>query len=226
MRPEEPISYRDLALALLEFIPEMKNKLVSFPTLQRVAGLYKKIIETEWDKRFKANQIEVITIEECWNLIHYCRHSHLNQPVANYDHQEVEIRHLFAKDNPFVEPLFRQPIDADLRVFIVWNDAQADVELHVIEPDGQRCYSMNNFTSNGGLISRDCVGFGPEEYMIRTANPGKYTILVKLFSRINKYLPVIVRASITTRYGTIENEQTQSLSVVLREEKKNIPLLR
>lgn len=40
----------------------------------------------------------------------------------------------------------------------------------MIEPDGQRCYSFCNKTTNGGRLSEDCCGYGPEEYFLPRAD--------------------------------------------------------
>eukprot|EP01125_Pyxidicula_operculata_P003671 TRINITY_DN1487_c2_g1_i2.p2 TRINITY_DN1487_c2_g1~~TRINITY_DN1487_c2_g1_i2.p2 ORF type:complete len:1435 (-),score=386.19 TRINITY_DN1487_c2_g1_i2:4641-8945(-) len=75
--------------------------------------------------------------------------------------------------------------EVDIRVVLQWHD-NVDVELHVVQPSGERCYSFHNTTVEGGLISTDCTGFGPEEFIIRRATAGKYSIFAKMFHTPHK----------------------------------------
>jgi hypothetical protein len=78
---------------------------------------------------------------------------------------------------------------------------------------------MNNFTSNGGLLSCDCIGFGPEEYWIKRATPGQYDIKLKLFSNTNKSQPVVASVWVWVKFGG-EDETLFRRTVVLRDEKE------
>lgn len=69
------------------------------------------------------------------------------------------------------------------RVVITWTNPEADVELHVFEPDGQHCYSFANTTTNGGRLSQDCKGYGPEEYLIEKAGIFDGCFKVLFFSK-------------------------------------------
>lgn len=40
-------------------------------------------------------------------------------------------------------------LGVDLRVVLTWDLDMTDVELHVIEPDGEHCHSFYNHTRNG-----------------------------------------------------------------------------
>ncbi len=69
---------------------------------------------------------------------------------------------------------------ADLRVTISWNTDNTDVDLWVVEPNGEACGYSHEKTSNGGRLLDDMTGgYGPERYQIRKAPPGEYVVLVK-----------------------------------------------
>src|SRR4051812_38355824 len=70
-------------------------------------------------------------------------------------------------NNPSLGFFVDNTIKGDIRVTISWCNSEADVELHVYEPNGEHCYSFNNCTSNDGRLSLDCNGYGPEEYFLK-----------------------------------------------------------
>ena len=74
-------------------------------------------------------------------------------------------------------------LDTDVRIVIEWTNDDADIDLWVIEPGGERVYYGNEDSEGGGLISNDMTdGYGPEEYVVRRAKPGKYRIKIDGYS--------------------------------------------
>lgn len=72
-----------------------------------------------------------------------------------------------------------QPMPSDLRVVINWNTKSTDVNLSVTDPKGEKCYYAHNRTTTGGRLSRNITeGFGPEQYLLRSAASGRYKIEV------------------------------------------------
>jgi hypothetical protein len=70
-------------------------------------------------------------------------------------------------------------LDTDVRIVMTWTADDADIDLWVDEPDGERVYYKNALSSAGGRISNDMTdGYGPEEYAIRRAPKGNYEIRV------------------------------------------------
>lgn len=43
----------------------------------------------------------------------------------------------------------RIALGVDLRVVLTWDLDMTDLELHVTEPNGERCHSFHNHTTNG-----------------------------------------------------------------------------
>lgn len=73
-------------------------------------------------------------------------------------------------------------LDTDLRIVIEWTADDADVDLWVIEPNGEKVYYAKQISSSGGAITNDMTdGYGPEEYVIHRAPSGEYQV------RINGY---------------------------------------
>lgn len=70
-------------------------------------------------------------------------------------------------------------LDSDVRIVIEWTADDADLDLWVIEPNGEKVYYGDQTSSAGGLISNDMTdGYGPEEYVIRRAPGGDYRVRV------------------------------------------------
>ncbi len=73
-----------------------------------------------------------------------------------------------------------RPIDYQLTTH--WNSDSTDIDLWVIEPDGERCYYSHRETTLGGKLFWDITnGLGPELYHARKAAPGPYHVVVHYF---------------------------------------------
>jgi hypothetical protein len=81
-----------------------------------------------------------------------------------------------------LDPRLVALLDTDVRIVIEWTADDADIDLWVIEPNGEKVFYGDKTSSSGGQISNDMTdGYGPEEYAIRRAPAGGYEI------RINGY---------------------------------------
>jgi len=101
---------------------------------------------------------------------------------------------------------------ADVVVTMMWNQDETDVDMHVIEPNGEECSYQNKKTNSGGQITTDIrTGFGPEMYFNANAPRGKYELKAKFFSSgqnrtstRNKVYMTIIR-----NFGTDEESLTR-----------------
>jgi hypothetical protein len=174
-RPEQPQSFRDLALVLAK-----RNKPGD---RKRAAELLECVKQEPWG--LQHNQIETIAATDLqW----------LNFLATKREEEESGDSNI---------ETFTDGMPLDLRVVCTWNTTQTDVELIVTDPTGETCHSFHNLTRIGGLISRDFThGLGPVEFSLRRAIPGKYTISVRLFSSIRSRRdpPTVACVSIWTRF--------------------------
>eukprot|EP01106_Pelomyxa_sp_JSP_P007302 TRINITY_DN2202_c0_g3_i1.p1 TRINITY_DN2202_c0_g3~~TRINITY_DN2202_c0_g3_i1.p1 ORF type:complete len:274 (+),score=84.77 TRINITY_DN2202_c0_g3_i1:69-824(+) len=181
LRPEEPQSYRDLAAAMV-----LRGRPTDATT---VLTLLCKVVMGSWDIRF--HQVEVVALVELFSA--RCQ-TDLAAAQACVAWQLLE-RSLGAPC---------RPVATDLRVVATWNLDVVNLELHVIEPNGERCYPFHNHTAMGGLLSKDMArGYGPVEYLIRNASAGTYQIFIKLYASSGKTVvqPVSACVTIHTFYG-------------------------
>jgi len=80
----------------------------------------------------------------------------------------------------------RRDESAELQVETMWDSNYTDVDLHVIEPDGEEVYYHHMNSKHGGSLHADVTsGFGPETYTIPHATPGPYKILLHYYAGDN-----------------------------------------
>ncbi|QSQ24210.1 DUF2135 domain-containing protein [Pyxidicoccus parkwayensis] len=83
-------------------------------------------------------------------------------------------------DEPMEGPVALSPIDYQLTTH--WNSDSTDIDLWVIEPNGERCYYQHKNTRLGGKLFWDITdGLGPELYHARKAAPGPYHVVVHYY---------------------------------------------
>ena len=194
LRPEEPQSLRDLALALAE-----RGKARHTPgDITEAMALLDKMILSEWE-RFP--EIELVALEE------------LNALMAWSKSQEWAKSPTF----PALDERLRKNLEVDVRIVMSWDADNTDVDLHVLEPSGQEAFFSQNRTAIGGLVSHDFTqGYGPEEYMVRRALPGAYKILAHYYGSRQQTVtgPTTITATIFTDFGR-PTEKKQVLTLRL-----------
>ncbi|MCL2790735.1 MAG: DUF2135 domain-containing protein [Desulfobulbus sp.] len=68
---------------------------------------------------------------------------------------------------------------AQMRVILAWDDPQAQVDLHVLTPDGQHAFwGRPTLTGGGGLDVDSVDGAGPQMFTITAAQRGLYQFYV------------------------------------------------
>ena len=111
---------------------------------------------------------------------------------------------------PLKEPLpvpdaLRADLPVDLRVVLTWNLKDTDLDLHVIDPHGEKVYFAHQTSHQGGHLSRDSTaGNGPEEFILRNPVPGEYRVKVNFYgSRENRLLrEATVKVVFQRQFGT------------------------
>lgn len=74
---------------------------------------------------------------------------------------------------------------ARVRVILAWDDPQAELDLHVITPDGQHAFWGQPVLNNGGGLDVDGVdGAGPEMFSMTAPMPGVYHVYVNYWGNI------------------------------------------
>ena len=177
LAPEEPQSYRDLALTLDE---EEK--------FQEAVDVMMTLVKYRFDSRFP--EIEAIALTE------------INRMVARAERKGIAIKDFDAK--------YRHLVDTDIRIVMNWDADMMDIDLWTTDPFHVKCYYGYRLTPTGGRNSCDFTqGYGPEEFMIRDAIKGKYTIQAHYYaSHSQKVLgPVTVYVEVFTNFGRLDEKR-------------------
>jgi uncharacterized protein YfaP (DUF2135 family) len=101
-----------------------------------------------------------------------------------------------------------------LRIIGAWDDNQAEIDLHIITPDGQHAFFAHPYLTNGGGLDADSVdGPGPEMFTMTSPLRGTYQVWVNYWGNFNDSGYHFKEATrqrpiITTRITLVFNENT------------------
>jgi hypothetical protein len=203
-RPFEPHSYRDLARSL-----EACGK------YGLAAVEYETILAGTWHARFR-DSLKQVALEEYATMM---RDALRRKAVTG------KLAYLFGERLEKLDPSRAQ---ADLRVTISWNTDATDVDLWVIEPDGEKCFYQHNKTKSGGELSQDMTqGYGPERYQIQKAQKGTYRIVVHYYSVNPNLLAGETHVNVTlTKFAGTPQETTERHTVILKQHGEEVEVCR
>ncbi len=213
LRPEEPQSYRDLALVLMRrgdkgvykhkvrSVSPGKESMTRQKDYKRSIELLYHVVMNQWD-RFK--EIEVIALTELNRIIPRAKKAGV---------QRIP-----------VDPRLIKLLDMDVRIILSWDADLTDMDLWITEPSGEKAYYSHPKTTIGGHVSRDFTrGYGPEEYLLKKAMEGNYKIEVNYYGSSAPKLigAVTLQVDVYTNYGR-PNEKKKSITLRLTGKKETV----
>ncbi len=154
-----------------------------------------------WDQRFP--DIESIAVAE------------LNAIVA------TSARPL---DTSRVDKRLLANLPLDLRVVLTWDADNSDMDLFVTDPSGERTDYSNNLSAQGGRMTRDFTGgYGPEEFSLRRARPGKYKIEANYFGSGQQVIAgaTTLQVKLFSGFGTSKQKE-QLITLRLKEQSETV----
>eukprot|EP01130_Rhizamoeba_saxonica_P007849 TRINITY_DN3173_c0_g1_i2.p1 TRINITY_DN3173_c0_g1~~TRINITY_DN3173_c0_g1_i2.p1 ORF type:complete len:1012 (+),score=241.34 TRINITY_DN3173_c0_g1_i2:2129-5164(+) len=152
MRPEEPQSHRDLALALSLLKEDYRE--------MEVLNILNIVLSRTWDQHF--HQIEATVLHD----------------ISGIAQKMDPLNLIHAPD--IVDIIMVNPLNVDIRIVLTWDTDRTDIELIVVEPNGEKCSCYYNHTTNGGYMSKDMTaGYGPIEYLCKSAPEGDFFVIIK-----------------------------------------------
>ncbi len=181
LRPEEPQSYRDVALAY-EQIGKIQESYDVLYTLYDG-----QLIEKDESGRFTG--IENIAFIELTRLVNLYK---------------KELKLTKAQQDIFSE------MPMDIRVVIDWNHDNTNIDLWVVDPRGERASYNNRRTLIGGLLSNNIQeGYGPETFLMKEVMKGTYKVYVNHYSHnVQKITgPTIIKVTMYRNYGKKNEEK-------------------
>lgn len=169
--------------------------------------LFYKLILGAWDVRF--DDIKAIALNE------------MNAIISTHK-EKVNTKNI---DNRLI---FAMPVD--VRIVISWNADNSDMDLWVTDPGKEKCSYENTQTTIGGRISQDVTqGYGPEEFCLKKATDGSYTVEVNLFGDTRQTLggPIAIKADLFTDFGRpTQKKQTINFRISNNKEVVHLGLLK
>lgn len=119
-------------------------------------------------------------------------------------------------DTSRIDPRLLRNLPLDLRAVLSWDADNTDIDLWVTDPNGERAFYGHRLTYQGGAMSRDFTGgYGPEEFALRFAKPGRYEVRAQFYGHrqqlISPYTTLMLW--LATGFGT---PQQKDEHVVLR----------
>ncbi|KAF1017276.1 MAG: hypothetical protein GAK31_00538 [Stenotrophomonas maltophilia] len=167
---------------------------------QALDPLYQVVVRP-WDSRF--NGIALIALDELTTLV---------------------ARSTPALDTQGIDPRLRQAMPLDLRVVLSWDADNSDMDLWVTDPNGERAYYGNRLTYQGGQMSQDFTGgYGPEQFSLRNAKPGKYKVEANYFGSRQQLVTgaTTLMLRLSTHWGTPQ-QKDQAVTMRLKDRKDTV----
>jgi tetratricopeptide (TPR) repeat protein len=152
---------------------------------QRAIDLLHDIVIRPWNGRFP--EIELIALAE------------LNAIAATARNIDVS----------FIDPRLMKHMPLDLRAVLTWDADNTDVDLWVTDPNGEKAFYGHRLTQQGGRMSLDFTGgYGPEEFSLKKAMPGKYKIEANYFGDRRQTVtgPTTLQVKLSTRFGFVDQK--------------------
>ncbi|WP_439589640.1 VIT domain-containing protein [Hydrogenophaga sp.] len=172
--PDEPQSWRDLGLAQAR---------AGQP--QRAVDQLWQVVSRPWNGRFPG--VELIALAE------------LNAVVAQAEAAGTPI------ETRAIDPRLLRHLPLDLRAVLSWDADNTDIDLWVIDPNDEAAFYGNRITYQGGRMSADFTGgYGPEEFSLRKAKPGTYTVRARFYGHRQQIVApaTTLMLRLTTGFGT------------------------
>jgi tetratricopeptide (TPR) repeat protein len=161
------------------------------------------VVKKSWDNRFP--EIELIVLNE------------LNSIVAS----SKKVLDLSNIDNRLLKNL---PVD--IRVVLNWDADNTDMDLWITDPNNEKCIYDNPDTYLGGHLSRDFTGgYGPEEFILKKAKSGKYTVQVDYYGNQQQTISgaTTVQVELILNYGKTD-EQRKAITLRLKDVKEVVDI--
>ena len=218
MRPEEPQSHRDLALALSDRADALADAAAATPaaTAARIASDYGRSLDL-------LNQVIVRPVGPV-----------PGDRVALPDGGQPRIcpaermqRRADLGDVPVpLDARLRKNLDCDVRVVMTWDADSTDVDLWVTEPSGEKCfYGHNRTVDRRPALPRLHRRLRPRGVLPAHLMPGKYAVQANFYGSRQQELtgPPTVQATVFTDFGR-PNEKRQSLTLRLADAKEVVDI--
>ena len=115
-----------------------------------------------------------------------------------------------------------------VRIILNWNQADTDIDLHIIEPTGEECFYGHTDTQIGARFSKDFTqGYGPEQYLLRNTVKGNYQIRTNFYgeSTLTENGPTTVMVEVYTQKNGKTTRSLQTIQLGKIKENQNLAVI-
>jgi hypothetical protein len=109
-----------------------------------------------------------------------------------------------------IDPRLARNLSLDLRVVLTWDADNTDIDLWVTDPNGEKAFYGHRLTYQGGRMSQDFTGgYGPEEFSLKSAKPGRYKIEAQFYGHRQQIVAgaTTLQVKLATRFGTPQQQE-------------------
>lgn len=127
-------------------------------------------------------------------------------------------------DTARIDPRLLKNLPLDLRATLSWDADNTDIDLWVTDPNGERAHYGNALSYQGGRMSKDITsGYGPEEFSLKRAKPGKYVVQAHFYGHRQQIVAsaTTIQLALTTGFGTAQQKQ-QGVTLRLKDRKDQV----
>jgi len=210
----EQLEYYQLAISVYEEVVKIRAEepqsfrdlslcLAANGQYQKALDIIYDAIKKPWDGRFP--EIEGIMAVEMNRII--------SKAAGKIDINKIDKR--LIKDMP-----------VDVRIVLNWDTDNSDMDLWITDPYEVKCFYSHALTYTGGRMSRDFTrGYGPEEFLIKGALPGKYIIQANYYGSSAQRItgPTTIYLELYTNYGK-KNEKKETITMQLTSEARVVDI--
>jgi Ca-activated chloride channel homolog len=121
-------------------------------------------------------------------------------------------------DTSAIDTRLLRNLPLDLRAVLTWDADNTDIDLWVTDPNGEKVFYGHTLSYQGGHISRDFTGgYGPEEFSLKSAKPGKYLVQAQFFGHRQQVVSgaTTLQLHLATGFGTAR-QHDQMVTLRLR----------
>lgn len=165
-----------------------------------IDNLY-QVVSRSWDSRFEG--VALIALNELNAIV-----ATSGQPL----------------DTSAMDRRLLRNLPLDLRAVLSWDSDNSDMDLWVTDPNGERCFYQHTLTYQGGRISNDFTGgYGPEEFMLRDAKPGKYKVEANFYGDRQQLVTgaTTLQLWLSTGFGT-SRQQDRRVTLRLKQQSETV----
>jgi hypothetical protein len=207
--PDRPQPRRSLALALIERAERTAARggpaEAQKRDYERAMALLNEVVTREWDSAYEG--FEIVALMEANRIVP--RMKALGVQAIPLDPRLVDL------------------FDVDLRVVLEWNTDATDMDLWVDDPFSERAIFSHQRTTIGGRLSHDMTqGYGPEEFLLRRAPGGNYTVRVNVYrpDQLNPNGATAIRVRLYRDWGR-PTQKVETVEVELKPDEEGARLI-